>query len=51
MTYKLTSPQTLAVDLLNPNFESEQRKHKLKRLVPRPNSFFMDVRCSSEFWY
>lgn len=46
--------QTLAIDLLNPSNEAEQRRHKLKRLVPRPNSFFMDVRCSSKScsqWY
>ena len=24
---------------------SEKQKHKLKRLVPAPNSFFMDVKC------
>ncbi|KAH9543435.1 hypothetical protein CY35_13G064800 [Sphagnum magellanicum] len=33
------------VDLLNPPPELEQKKHKLKRLVPSPNSFFMDVKC------
>ncbi len=31
----------LAVDLLNPTTESEARRHKLKRLVQSPNSFFM----------
>ncbi|KAJ2739013.1 40S ribosomal protein S27 [Coemansia sp. Cherry 401B] len=39
----------LAVDLLNPSAESEKRAHKLKRTVPRPNSFFMDVKCSGCF--
>lgn len=34
------------VDLLNPIAEDEQRKHKLKRLVQSPNSFFMDVKCA-----
>lgn len=29
------------VDLLNPPADLEKRKHKLKRLVPSPNSFFM----------
>ncbi|KAJ0816608.1 putative ribosomal protein S27 [Helianthus annuus] len=29
------------VDLLNPPAELEKRKHKLKRLVQSPNSFFM----------
>ncbi|KAK6120546.1 hypothetical protein DH2020_042448 [Rehmannia glutinosa] len=32
-------------DLLNPPAELEKRKHKLKRLVQSPNSFFMDVKC------
>ncbi|KAJ2225479.1 40S ribosomal protein S27 [Coemansia sp. RSA 1722] len=39
----------LAVDLLNPTYESEKRQHKLKRLVQSPNSFFMDVKCSGCF--
>ncbi|KAL4589247.1 hypothetical protein LXL04_002153 [Taraxacum kok-saghyz] len=29
------------VDLLNPPADMEKRKHKLKRLVQSPNSFFM----------
>ena len=33
------------MDLLNPTPESEKRKHKLKRLVQSPNSYFMDVKC------
>ncbi|KAI9098814.1 ribosomal protein S27-domain-containing protein [Phlyctochytrium arcticum] len=37
---------TLAVDLLNPLPRTEARKHKLKRLVQSPNSYFMDVKCS-----
>jgi hypothetical protein len=41
----LTIPQTLAVDLLNPSAASEARRHKLKRLVQSPNSYFMDVKC------
>ncbi|XP_062511666.1 small ribosomal subunit protein eS27-like [Corticium candelabrum] len=32
-------------DLLNPNPEEEKAKHKLKRLVQSPNSYFMDVKC------
>jgi small subunit ribosomal protein S27e len=32
-------------DLLHPNEADERRKHKLKRLVQKPNSFFMDVKC------
>jgi len=32
-------------DLLNPTFESEKDKHKLKRLVQTPDSYFMDVKC------
>ncbi|KAH8856588.1 40S ribosomal protein S27 [Schistosoma japonicum] len=38
----------LARDLLHPTFREEKRKCKLKRLVPSPNSFFMDVRCSGK---
>ena len=33
------------IDLLNPPADFEKRKHKLKRLVQSPNSFFMDVKC------
>ena len=32
-------------DLLNPSYENEKEKHKLKRLVQAPNSYFMDIRC------
>ncbi|RKP18367.1 40S ribosomal protein S27, partial [Rozella allomycis CSF55] len=39
----------LAVDLLNPTVASEERKHKLKRLVQSPNSYFMDVKCEGCF--
>lgn len=38
------SPQ-LAKDLLHPSPEEEKRKHKKKRLVQSPNSYFMDVKC------
>eukprot|EP00296_Roombia_truncata_P010117 JP448828.1.p1 GENE.JP448828.1~~JP448828.1.p1 ORF type:complete len:93 (+),score=23.70 JP448828.1:28-279(+) len=36
-------------DLLHPDLASEKRKHKLKRLVQSPNSFFMDVKCPGCF--
>ena len=36
-------------DLLNPDSKSEASKHKLKRLVQAPNSFFMDVKCPGCF--
>jgi hypothetical protein len=36
-------------DLLHPNPANEKRKHKLKRLVQAPNSFFMDVKCPGCF--
>ncbi|KAJ3018768.1 40S ribosomal protein S27, partial [Thoreauomyces humboldtii] len=39
----------LAVDLLNPSQTSEARRHKLKRLVQSPNSYFMDVKCPGCF--
>merc|ERR1711916_275575 len=32
-------------DLLHPTQQEEQRRHKLKRLVQSPNSYFMDVKC------
>ena len=35
----------LAKDLLHPLHHEEKRKHKLKRLVQHPNSYFMDVKC------
>merc|ERR1712216_331179 len=34
-----------SADLLYPTHEEESRRHKLKRLVQSPNSFFMDVKC------
>ena len=37
------------VDLLHPPRELEQKRHKLKRLVQSPNSFFMDVKCPGCF--
>lgn len=37
------------IDLLHPPVELERRKHKLKRLVQSPNSFFMDVKCQGCF--
>jgi small subunit ribosomal protein S27e len=37
------------IDLLHPPSELEKRKHKLKRLVQSPNSFFMDVKCQGCF--
>ncbi|CAO2623961.1 40S ribosomal protein S27-like [Lemmus lemmus] len=33
----------LARDLLHPSLEDEKKKHKKKRLVQSPNSYFMDV--------
>ncbi|KAI0307546.1 40S ribosomal protein S27 [Multifurca ochricompacta] len=36
-------------DLLNPSAEAESKKHKLKRLVQSPNSYFMDVKCPGCF--
>eukprot|EP00460_Paracercomonas_marina_P000327 EW703945.1.p2 GENE.EW703945.1~~EW703945.1.p2 ORF type:complete len:98 (+),score=25.90 EW703945.1:42-296(+) len=36
-------------DMLNPPATYEEKLHKLKRLVQKPNSFFMDVRCSGCF--
>ncbi|EIW71494.1 hypothetical protein TREMEDRAFT_56456 [Tremella mesenterica DSM 1558] len=39
----------LAIDLLNRPVEAQARLHKLKGLVPRPLSFFMDVKCPGCF--
>ena len=36
-------------DMLHPPAAVEARKHKLKRLVQSPNSFFMDVKCQGCF--
>ncbi|KAH8992051.1 40S ribosomal protein S27 [Lactarius akahatsu] len=41
--------QPLAIDLLNPSAEAESKRHKLKRLVQSPNSYFMDVKCPGCF--
>ncbi|XP_032766015.1 40S ribosomal protein S27-like [Rattus rattus] len=35
----------LSKDLLHPSPEEEKRKHKEKRLVQSPNSYFMEVQC------
>ena len=35
------------MDLLQPNVRAERRRHKLKRLVQHPNSYFMDVKVTS----
>merc|ERR1711907_765491 len=44
-TVRPAAKMPLAIDLLNPDPATEASKHKLKRLVQSPNSFFMDVRC------
>merc|ERR1712146_480678 len=33
------------IDLLNPDLKEEKSRHKLKRMIQSPNSFFMDVKC------
>merc|ERR1719204_1505339 len=43
--YKREVEMPLAKDLLHPLHHEEKRKHKLKRLVQHPNSYFMDVKC------
>ncbi|OXB72826.1 UNVERIFIED_CONTAM: hypothetical protein H355_004492 [Colinus virginianus] len=35
----------MEMDLLHPDPKVEATKHKLKRLISNPNSFFMDVKC------
>ncbi|KAJ3011986.1 hypothetical protein NUW54_g2002 [Trametes sanguinea] len=49
MVRTVPTEPTLAVDLLNPSAEAEKRRHKLKRLVQSPNSYFMDVKCPGCF--
>lgn len=34
-------------DLLHPNVDLENRRHKLKRLVQSPNSHFIDIKCKN----
>mmetsp|Transcript_58235 Transcript_58235/g.119132 ORF Transcript_58235/g.119132 Transcript_58235/m.119132 type:complete len:83 (-) Transcript_58235:56-304(-) len=36
-------------DLFHPSVADEKAKHKLKRLIQGPNSFFMDVKCPGCF--
>ncbi|KAG7513614.1 40S ribosomal protein S27-like [Solea senegalensis] len=36
---------SLAKDLMHPSFTEERRRHKKKRLVQSPNSYFLDVKC------
>jgi len=35
----------IETDLLHPTEANQAQKHKLKRLVQAPNSYFMDVKC------
>ncbi|EAL51510.2 ribosomal protein s27, putative [Entamoeba histolytica HM-1:IMSS-B] len=35
----------IEVDLLNPTAASEAKAHKMKRLVPTPNSYFLEIKC------
>uniref|UniRef100_A0A452VK84 40S ribosomal protein S27 n=1 Tax=Ursus maritimus TaxID=29073 RepID=A0A452VK84_URSMA len=35
----------MPINLLHPSLEEEKKKHKKKRLVQSPNSYFMDVKC------
>ena len=35
----------MEIDLLNEDPVIEENKHKLKRLIQSPNSYFMDVKC------
>merc|ERR1711865_380741 len=50
-TYRKKKPKKmpLAIDLLHPSMPVEKSKHKKKRLVQSPNSFFMDVKCQGCF--
>lgn len=46
---RVCAAQALECDLLHPDPAVEAKKHKLKRLVQSPNSFFMDVKCPGCF--
>lgn len=35
----------MEIDLLNPVHDQQKEMHKLKRLIPSPNSYFLDVKC------
>ncbi|CAG9330916.1 unnamed protein product [Blepharisma stoltei] len=37
----------MEIDLLHPESEQQRICHKKKRLVQSPNSYFMDIKCSS----
>merc|ERR1712203_1186171 len=41
----LRSDSTMDIDLLHPDPKEEKSRHKLKRMIQSPNSFFMDVKC------
>ncbi len=34
-------------DLLHPDPVVEARKHKLKRLIQKPKSYFLDIKCKA----
>merc|ERR1711962_1383926 len=44
---KRTTGRTMPLfaDLSHPSAEEEKKIHKFSRLVPSPNSYFMDVKC------
>lgn len=46
--YYVCDFRQLAKDLLHPSPEEEKRRHKKKRLVQSPNSYFMDVKCPGQ---
>merc|ERR1711908_20609 len=43
--FKLRTKVEMDIDLLHPDAKEERAKHKLKRMIQSPNSFFMDVKC------
>ncbi|XP_058870883.1 small ribosomal subunit protein eS27-like isoform X1 [Acipenser ruthenus] len=45
VNYLKETTMPLAKDLMHPLAEVERQKHKKKRLVQSPNSYFMDVKC------
>ncbi len=45
----IRSLDKMPADLFHPSSADEKNKHKLKRLIQAPNSFFMDVKCPGCF--
>lgn len=47
LIYKLANISTMNNDILHPSFQDQKNCHKLDRLIPTPDTYFMDVKCGS----